>query len=317
MTSKPLVSVVIPTYNRAKLIPRAIASVLRQTLQNFEIIIVDDASQDDTESVVKSLTDSRIKYLKHQTNLNGSAARNTGIKAAQGEYLALLDSDDEWLPNHLATKINYLQNNSCQGVFGSYYIYYSDDLIREINCQSPPKDYTLAEYILSGKGDTRTSTFVFQTATIKEIMFDENLAKHQDWDLAIRFAKVYKFGCETTNTVMAHYDRQQSISSSMNHTASRLFLQRYRAELSDRTLARFYLIMLALRTLKSEGRNQQYREYLTLANSYSQKGAYLKLANWCLDRPVIDLLFVRMHQLRQNLLTRRLRFKGEIATFKS
>lgn len=309
MNSKPLVSIVIPTYNRAKLIRRALASILEQTLQDFEIIIVDDASQDDTESVVKSLTDSRIKYLQHQTNLNGSAARNTGIKAARGEYLALLDSDDEWLPNHLATKIAYLQNNLCQGVFGSYYIYYSEDLIREIHCQPPPKDCTLAEYILSGKGDTRTSTFVFKTAAIQTIMFDESLAKHQDWDLAIRFAKVYKFSCETTSTVIAHYDRQQSISLKMNHSASQLFLQRYSSELSDRTLARFYLIMLALRTLKAEGRNKQYREYLALANSYSQKGAYLKLANWCLDRPVLDLLFVKLHQLRQNLLTRRLRLK--------
>lgn len=317
MSPKILVSIVIPTYNRATLIKRAIASVLAQTLQDFEIIIVDDASQDNTESVIKSLTDSRIKYIKHQTNLNGSAARNTGIKAAQGIYLALLDSDDEWLPNHLATEITYLQNNFCQGVFGSYYIYYSDDLIREINCQPQPKDCSLAEYILSGKGDTRTSTFVFQTAAIKEIMFDENLGKHQDWDLAIRFAKVYSFNCETTSTVIAHYDRKQSISSSMNHNASQLFLQRYSSELSDRTLARFYLIMLALRTLNAEGRNKQYKEYLKLAKSCNQKGTYLKLANWCLTYPIIDLLFVRLHKLRQNFLTQRSRLKGEISISKS
>lgn len=316
MSSKPLVSIVIPTYNRATLIERAINSVLAQTLQDFEIIIVDDASQDDTEAVVKSLTDSRIKYLKHPTNLNGSAARNTGIKAARGEYLALLDSDDEWLPNHLAIKMNYLQNNTYRGIFGSYYIYYSDDLIRQVICQSPPKDCSLAEYILSGKGDTRTSTFVFETEAIKAIMFDENLDKHQDWDLAIRFARVYKFGCETTSTVIAHYDRQQSISLKINHKASQLFLQRCSSELSDRTLARFYLIMLALRTLKAEGRNKQYREYLKLANSCTKKGAYLKLANWCLTYPIIDLLFAKAHQLRQNLLTRRLRLKGKIATFK-
>lgn len=304
-----IVSIVIPTYNRAKLIERAINSVLAQTLQDFEIIIVDDASQDETEAVIKSLTDSRIKYLKHQTNVNGSAARNTGIRAARGEYLALLDSDDEWLPNHLETKINYMQNNACQGIFGSYYIYYSDELMRENSCQPPPKDCTLAEYILSGKGDTRTSTFIFQTTAIREIMFDESLGKHQDWDLAIRFAKVYSFNCETTSTVIAHYDRQESISLKINHQASQLFLQRYSSELSDRTLARFYLIMLALRTLKSEGRNKQYREYLTLANSCTEKGAYLTLANWCLTYPFLDLLFVKLHQLRQNLLTRSLRLK--------
>lgn len=316
MSSKPLVSIVIPTYNRATLIERAINSVLAQSLQDFEIIVVDDASQDNTEAVIKSLTDSRLKYFKHQTNLNGSTARNTGIKAARGTYLALLDSDDEWLPNHLAIKITYLQNNNCQGVFGSYYIYYSEELIREIKCQPRGSDCSLAESILSGKSDTRTSTFVFETAAIREIMFDETLGKHQDWDLAIRFARVYHFGCETTSTVIAHYDRKQSISSSMNHEASQLFLKRYRSELGDRTLARFYLLVLALRTLNSEGRNKRYREYLKLANSCDKKGTYLKLANWCLAYPFIDLLFVKLHQLRQNLLTRRLRFQGEITTLK-
>lgn len=313
----PLVSIIIPTYNRATLIKRAINSVLAQTFQDFEIIVVDDASQDNTESVITSLTDNRIKYTKHQINLNGSAARNTGIKSAIGKYIALLDSDDEWLPNHLATKVSYLQNNNCQGIFGSYYIYYSDDLIREISCQSQPADCSLAEYILSGKGDTRTSTFVFEKDAIREILFDESLAKHQDWDLAIRFENVYQFNCEPTSTVIAHYDREQSISLSINHEASKLFLNRYHSLLSEKTLARFYTIMLALRTLNSEGRNEQYQEYLHKAKSFSTKGKYLKLANWCLSLPIIDLLFVSLHQLRQKWLIRRSRLKKPIFVPKS
>ena len=316
-TKLPLVSVVIPTYNRALLITRAIDSVLKQTLQDFEIIVVDDASKDDTESVVKSIKDSRIQYLKHQTNRHGSAARNTGINAATGQYIAFLDSDDRWLVNHLAIKIAYLQTNACQGVFGSYYIYYSDDLIREICCKTQPQNCSLAEYILSGKGDTRTSTFVFKTDAIQNVLFDESLAKHQDWDLAIRFAQKYQFCCETSSTVVAHYDRTQSISSTLNHQATKTFLTRYDGLISNKTLARFYTLVLALRTLNSEGRNEQYQEYLKKAKSLPNDRAYLKLANWCLSYPVTDLLFVNLHLLRQKLLTWRSRNKKPLLTLKS
>ena len=308
---KPLVSVIIPTYNRSDLITRAIDSVLIHTLQDFEIIVVDDASLDDTESVVKNITDNRIKYIKHSINRHGSAARNTGIKAATGQYIALLDSDDEWLPTHLETKVTYVQNNSCSGVFGSYYIYYSDDLIREINCQPQPPNCPLAEYILSGKGDTRTSTFVFETNPIQKVLFDESLAKHQDWDLAIRFAQMYQFECESSSTVIAHYDREQSISSTMNHKATKIFLERYQDLISSNTLARFYTLVLALRTLVSEGRNEQYQEYLKIAKSLPQTRPYLKLASWCLSYPTLDLLFVRLHQLRQKWITWRSRLKDD------
>jgi len=98
MTDKSVtVSVIIPTYNRAHLVGRAIRSVLNQTYQDFEIIVVDDCSTDNTEEIVKGFNDHRIRYMRHDRNRGGSAARNTGIKASQGKYIAFLDSDDEWL----------------------------------------------------------------------------------------------------------------------------------------------------------------------------------------------------------------------------
>lgn len=100
----PTVSVVIPTYNRAHLVGRAIQSVLNQTYQDFEIIVVDDGSTDNTEEVVKSFNDPRIRYIRHDQNRGGSAARNTGIKMARGEYIAFQDSDDEWLPEKLESR---------------------------------------------------------------------------------------------------------------------------------------------------------------------------------------------------------------------
>ena len=84
---KPTVSVIIPTYNRAHFVGRAIKSVLNQTYQDFEIIVVDDGSTDNTEEVVWGLKDERIRYIRHETNRGGAAARNSGIEAAQAEYI--------------------------------------------------------------------------------------------------------------------------------------------------------------------------------------------------------------------------------------
>ena len=97
----PRVSVILPTYNRAQLIAQAIQSVLDQTYQDFELIIVDDGSKDETEEVVNSFDDERIRYARHEENKGANAARNTGIAMARGEYIAFQDSDDKWLPEKL------------------------------------------------------------------------------------------------------------------------------------------------------------------------------------------------------------------------
>lgn len=96
MSSKVKISVIIPTYNRSQLLREAVESVLQQTYQNFEIIIVDDASTDDTEGVVKKLmaSDSRIRYYRQETNKRAPAARNRGLHQAKGDYIQFLDSDD-------------------------------------------------------------------------------------------------------------------------------------------------------------------------------------------------------------------------------
>lgn len=101
------VSVVIPTYNRAKYVVKAIDSVLAQTYTDYEVIIIDDGSTDNTCEVLKPYTD-RIQYI-HQDNAGVSAARNTGIRAAKGKWIAFLDSDDEWLPKKLSIQMRDVQ----------------------------------------------------------------------------------------------------------------------------------------------------------------------------------------------------------------
>jgi len=102
---KKLVSVILPTYNRAHLLDRSIKSVLKQTYENFELIVVNDGSSDEIERRVKEYQklDKRIKYVKNDKNLGVSSARNIGIKIAKGEFIAFQDDDDEWLPLKLVT----------------------------------------------------------------------------------------------------------------------------------------------------------------------------------------------------------------------
>jgi len=105
---KPFFSIIIPAYNRADIIMRTIDSVLNQIFKNFEIIVVDDGSKDNTAEVIKSIPDSRVKYI-YQNNAERSVARNNGAKNALGEFLLFLDSDDSYEPNHLEGLFNFIQ----------------------------------------------------------------------------------------------------------------------------------------------------------------------------------------------------------------
>ena len=110
MMTQPKISVVIPVYNRAHLIGDTIESVLEQTYDNFEILVVDDGSTDDTDSVVKSYGDS-VRYIYQENmGMGGAHARNTGIDAATGDFIAFLDSDDEWLPTKLNLQVQLLDD---------------------------------------------------------------------------------------------------------------------------------------------------------------------------------------------------------------
>jgi glycosyltransferase involved in cell wall biosynthesis len=107
----PAVSVIIPTYNRAEFLRLAITSVLNQTFQDFEIIVVDDASEDHTHEVVHNFRDKRIKYIHHEVNKRVAAARNTGVLNSSGAYIAFVDDDDEWLPKKLQMQVALLENS--------------------------------------------------------------------------------------------------------------------------------------------------------------------------------------------------------------
>lgn len=203
----PLVSVVIPTYNRSKELARAIKSVLNQTYQNFEILVVDDGSEENLRVVCDSFNDQRIKFLRNDTHTNANVARNRGIKEAQGEYIAMLDSDDEYLPHHLSRRIEKMSEWGCDGIFGSAYIDNGEEqtlkLSRPVN-----KGELMLNYLLS-TGSAPTPTHFYKTTAAKSTLWDETLLRHQDYDFSIRFSLQFSFKCDIKPTTIIHWHKTE------------------------------------------------------------------------------------------------------------
>jgi glycosyltransferase involved in cell wall biosynthesis len=191
-----LVTVIIPTCNRAHLLATAIASVLNQTFQDFDIIVVDDSSNDNPRAVVEGYSDSRIRYLCHETRKGGSAARNTGIRNAVGQYVAFLDDDDEWLPQKLDKQLAVFSLGAPE--LGCVYTGYTvvNRANGEItNCRLATKRGDLSKELLfenplgAGGSSVMLRRECFETVG----MFDEQLPSFQDYDMWIRISKAFHF----------------------------------------------------------------------------------------------------------------------------
>ncbi len=193
----PKVSVIIPTHNRAEFLCSAIISVLNQTFQDFEIIVVDDASMDNTHEVVSSFNDKRIKYMRHEINKGASAARNTGIKNSSSDYIAFLDDDDEWLAEKLEMQISLLEKTPPKvGVVYTGYVIV-DRASGQIIYQriSTKKGDIFNEMLIENVIGATPSVLLRKECFNKVGLFDENLSTFEDWDMWIRISKEFHFEC--------------------------------------------------------------------------------------------------------------------------
>ena len=181
-----IVSIIIPTYNRIATIGRAINSVLSQSYQNFEILIIDDCSTDDTENYIKShySDNKKVRYYKLEKNSGACVARNKGIMLAQGKYIAFQDSDDEWLIEKLEKQVKILENKSYDAVFCQI-IKYCDHKVTLI--PNTEFNYHFMKEKIFDSNFISTQTILIKKESLSSIgTFDENLPRYQDWDLAIR-----------------------------------------------------------------------------------------------------------------------------------
>lgn len=190
----PTVSVIIPTYNHAYLIARSIQSVLNQTFQDFELIIVDDGSTDDTESLVNSYSSKKIKYVRHQKNQGAAPARNTGIRLAKGDYIALLDDDDEWMPEILEKqmKVYYTAPMEVGVVYTRYIIYDSlGDYLSPLKVAK--KEGDLFKQILYKNHVRFQSSLIKRECFSKVGLISESILYARDWEVFLRISQHWQF----------------------------------------------------------------------------------------------------------------------------
>lgn len=189
----PKVSVVIPTYNRSKILPRAIDSVLKQTYENLELVVVDDASTDETDSVVTGYEDDRLKYIRHETNSgNGGIARNTGLEHTTGEYVGFLDDDDVWLPEKLEKQVAVFEESDDEdlGLVYCWMNYYDGEEL--VERRHPTVSGDVFYEMLDKNAITAASTLLTRREVLGDIgAFDTDVPRGIDSDWIRRVARAY------------------------------------------------------------------------------------------------------------------------------
>lgn len=187
------VSIIIPSYNRGELLKEAVTSLLNQTHQNFEIIIVDDCSTDNTQEIVKRFSDPRIKYYKLDTNSGAPIARNVGIDKSKGDYVAFIDSDDSWKPFKLERQLAiFLTQPKVGAVYSGVEIKRDNKIIGTL---VPEFSGNILPHLLTSNVINTTSSLIVKRELLTQINgFDVNLPSCQDWDLYIRLSEITEFG---------------------------------------------------------------------------------------------------------------------------
>lgn len=176
----PEVSVVIATYRRPQLLARAITSVLAQTMNDLEVIVVDDEPSDKTQAVAASFSEERVRYLRHEHNRGLPAARNTGIRAARGRYIAFLDDDDQWISTKLERQLKLIEGHDAV-LTAAYSI--------DGRVEKKFSGQRVTEDDLRRGNFFDPSSLLVRADLIRSLMFDESLRVGEDWDAFIRIAQ--------------------------------------------------------------------------------------------------------------------------------
>lgn len=218
-----MISVVMPTYNRGRLMEKAALSVLGQSVKEIELIVVDDGSSDNTADVVKSLKDPRVKYV-FQKNSGACVARNNGVDHADGEYIAFHDSDDIWHADKLEKQMAALQKFDADVVFCR--------MDKVVNGQ---KVDTIGKLFQEGLLDPRmlplaigTQTLLGKSSVFKEERFDPEMPRFQEFEMLVRIQKKFKI-CGMAESLVDYVLQDDSISMNPDKflLAWKLMLQKH------------------------------------------------------------------------------------------
>lgn len=251
--ARPAVSVIVPTFNRADLLPRAIASVRSQTFGDFELIVVDDGSTDGTEAVVAGFPDTRVRYLQQPHNAGVAAARNRGIRAARADLVAFLDSDDEWLPDKLARQVAVFHDASQD--LGLVYTGVECVLPgggRRIDRPEARGDVyrqMLGRNVVHGGG----SNVMMRRSVVATVgFFDERLSAIEDYEYWLRIARFFRVEFVDA-PLIRYYDprgpdrRSQALRANLE--TREWFFQKHAREMRQAGVAHLFLLKSMRRAL--------------------------------------------------------------------
>ena len=213
-----LVSIIIPTYNSEKTILRCLDSVFKQTYQNFEVVICDDKSTDDTREILKTVTDPRVSVYYLDENSGSAVARNVAMQNANGEFFAFLDSDDEWYPEKLETQIPYFSDKNVGLVFAGAKIIKNEN---EILFYKPKVEWekdSLRKLFL-GEITYMTPTAICRKECIEKIGFMEpKLRRNQDYDFFLRILENYKLKITEKPLAIINVNTQKTTFSRLENS---------------------------------------------------------------------------------------------------
>lgn len=209
---KDMVSIIMPSYNTAKYIGKSINSVIKQTYKNWELIIVDDCSNDNTDSIVnKFLIDERIKYFKNKKNSGAAISRNKALKEAKGRWIAFLDSDDLWVDNKLEKQINFMKKNNYSYSYSYYQEISEQGKSLQIEIRGPKKITKLKMYSYCWPG---CLTVMYDAKKIGLIQI-KDIKKNNDYAMWLKIIK--KSDCYLYPYSLAFYRKRSGSISRQNY----------------------------------------------------------------------------------------------------
>ena len=306
----PTVTVIIPTYNRCNLLAHAIDSVLRQSYKDFELLVIDDGSTDNTRQAVADIKNNRIKYF-HKNNGGASSARNLGLKNTQGQFICFLDSDDLWPNNFLQTMTANLQNNPQYGA-----AYCMRTLLFQDGSKKPSyqKEFFSSGQItekLFQKTFIQTSAICFRKNVLEGIFFDESLTNGEDVDVWLRVSTRTKFlfvpdiqityrqqtatpdsppfhpkYCNRIRVLERFYFRLGGNKYIPHKTAMRKLSYAYRSAAKKAFNASCRKAAIELTKTALQYQKWQIRLYLDLIKAYSINKKNDKMPDWQMPKPL-------------------------------
>ena len=255
----PYFTIIIPSYNRASMLSKAIDSVISQQFINWELIIVDDASTDNTEEIVKSYNNSKIRYIRNDKNIERSASRNKGIENALGKYICFLDSDDYYLDNHLSSFFSIiLEKNEEEAIYYCNTLEENNGVLQKVNLEINEKlNNNIERVLIAPIGSPR----VCINKTILDIYkYDESLNLGEDIELWVRILPHYPliYNNDYTVVFLSHNERSVALNNKKGFIEHIRLLKKIKREDRENLISRRFYKKLLSNAYFNLGRHYKY-----------------------------------------------------------